>query len=394
MKKDKVKICAVTTISKTMEWFVCDIMKTFSENSYDVTLICDMEEGFKEQNEGYAKCIPIKMNRGISIKDLITVPFRFRKIFKKNRFDVIYYMSPNASFYASLGGLLAGVPIRVYSQTGLRYVSFCGIKRIIFRTLEKLTCAFSTHIKSQSPKNRQFAIEEKLCNPDKVSVVGIGGTTGVLLEQCDAIDRENTKNSLREKYGIPSEAFLFGYVGRINADKGIGELIQAFEVMQNENDNVWLALVGMIDDANPIEKSIMLRAEKNCKIVFVGNVSPSEVYGHMAMFDVLTHPTYREGFGKVLQEAMGMRLPIITTNVPGPSEVVEDGISGILVPPKNFMALSEAMNKLYNDEKFCEKLAIPGRKRAETYFDRAIMLKNQLEDMNNIVNKIYKRLLK
>ncbi len=387
MENKKIKICALTTISKTMGWFVCDIMKELSKNGYEVTLVCNMEDGFAEKHKDYAKCIDMKMSRGINIKDLIVTPIKFFKIFKKNKFDVIYYMSPNASMYAALGGWLARVPVRVYSQAGLRYVSFSGIKRRIFRLIEKFTCMLSTCVKAQSPQNRQFAIEEKMCKADKISVVGIGGTTGVLLEQCDAFEHDTMKKELREQYGIPTNAFLFGYVGRVNADKGIGELLEAFENVQANHSDAWLVLVGMIDDANPISEEQMRYATNNQRIVFTGNVQANQVYQHMAMFDVLVHPTYREGFGKVLQEAMGMSLPIITTNVPGPSEVVENGVSGILVEVRNSRALSDAMLQLYDCEELRTSLARAGRARAEKYFDRPIMLKNQLDDMDMITKR-------
>ncbi len=387
MENKEIKICALTTVYKTMEWFVCDIMKELSKNGYEVTLICNMEDDFAEKHKDYAKCIDMKMSRGVNLKELITMPFKLRKIFKENKFDVIYYMSPNASMYAALGGWLAKVPVRVYSQTGIRYVSFSGIKRSIFRLIEKFTCMFSTCIKAQSPKNMQFAIEEKLCKEDKISVVGIGGTTGVLLKQCDAFEHDKTKKEFREKYGIPTNAFLFGYVGRVNADKGIGELLEAFENVQANYSDTWLVLVGMIDDANPISEEQMRYAKNNQRIVFTDNVQANQVYQHMAMFDVLVHPTYREGFGKVLQEAMGMSLPIITTNVPGPSEVVENGVSGILVEVKNSHALSDAMLQLYECEELRTSLARAGRVRAEKYFDRPIMLRNQLDDMDMITKR-------
>ena len=141
----------------------------------------------------------------------------------------------------------------------------------------------------------------------------------------------------------------------------------------------------MIDDANPISEENMEYAEQHPRIVMTGNVPKDEVYPHMAMFDVLTHPTYREGFGKVLQEAMGVGIPIITTDVPGPSEVVENGVSGILCKVQNAEDLAEKMDLLYNDEALCASLVKAGTERAEKYFDRPIMLNNILEDMNEIV---------
>lgn len=376
----------MTTISKTMDWFIVDSMRNLAANGYEVTLVCNMEEGFAERNNDYAKCIHLPMSRGISLGDLIKTPFKLYKIFRKGKFDIVCYTSPNAALYASVASRLAGVKKRVYNQWGLRYVSFTGISRRVFRFVEKLTCLFSTHVHAVSPMNCQFAIDEKLCPAKKISVIGIGGTIGVSLKQCDSFDHAQVRQQLREKYGVPQDAFVYGYVGRINADKGINELIAAFDQVKQTQENAHLVLVGMLDDANPIAEENLRRAQQGDDIVLTGNVPPDEVYPHMAMFDVLTHPTYREGFGKVLQEAMGMRLPIITTNVPGPSEVVEGGTSALLVEAMNSADLADKMQTVYADAALRESLAAAGRKRAETYFDRPIMLNNILLDMNKIAN--------
>ena len=384
MNNKKIKICALSTISKTMDWFIVDNMRNLAKNGYDVTLVCNMDEGFEKRNSGYAKCIDLKMSRGVNPKDLLTMPFKLRKIFKQNQFDIIYYITPNAAFYASIGGILAGVKKRVYSQAGLRYVSFSGTKRVIFKFIEKLTCKFSTDIRAQSPQNMKFAVEEKLCKQNKISVVGIGGTTGVDLSQCDSFDHGIVRRELREKYGVPLNSFVFGYVGRINKDKGINELVLAFKNLESKYTDVCLVLVGMIDDANPIEPENLKYIQDNPRIFMTGNVPSNEVYQHMTMFDVLAHPTYREGFGKVLQEAMGVGIPIITTDVPGPSEVIENNISGILCKVKDISDLSDKMLLLYQNSELRESFSKLGRKRAEKYFDRPIMLNNVMVDLNKI----------
>ena len=380
----KIKIAVLTTVSKTMDWFIVDSMRNLAKNGYDVTLISNMEEGFAERNSDYAKCIHLSMSRGASVKDLLSVPRKLKKIFKSEKFDVVYYTSPNASMYAAMAGKWAKVKTRIYSQCGIRYVSFGGIKRLIFKTVEKITCLFSTHIRAQSPKNMQFAIDEGLCKANKISVVGIGGTIGVELDKCRAFDHDEKRNELRGRYNIPHDAFVFGYVGRINTDKGINELIEAFKTVSAEKKDAYLVLVGMLDDANPISPENLEYAKSSEKIILTGNVPVNEVYHYMSIFDLLTHPTYREGFGKVLQEAMGVGIPILTTNVPGPSEVVEDGISGILCEVKNADDLAEKMLMLYNDKPLRERLAKAGTARAEKYFDRPIMLENILRDMNKI----------
>lgn len=382
---EKIKLCALTTISKTMDWFIVDSMRNLAQNGYEITLVSNMEPGFAERNRDYATCLHLPMSRGAGVADLFTKPFFLWKYFRQHRFDIIYYTSPNVSLYASLAGWLAGVKFRVYSQCGLRYVAFQGIKRVIFKWVEKLTCMFSTHVRGQSPLNRQFAIDEGLCSAEKISVVGIGGTIGVNLCQCDAIDIPTEKKSRRCQYGVAESAFVYGYVGRINADKGINELIKAFLQVHAQHKNTHLVLVGMLDDANPITEGNLKTAQTHPAITLTGNVPPAEVYNHMAMFDVLTHPTYREGFGKVLQEAMGMHLPIITTNVPGPSEVIENGISGILVEIKAPQDLANKMEMLYKDADMRNNLARNARERAVKFFDRPIMLQNILDDLNIIV---------
>ena len=140
-----------------------------------------------------------------------------------------------------------------------------------------------------------------------------------------------------------------------------------------------------MDDINGFGKEEFEKIKSDGSIVSVGKVPANDVYRYMASIDVLVHPTYREGFGKVLQEAMGMCLPIITTDVPGPKEVVEDGVSGILVPVKNEKALAEEMTRLYEDEVLRKSLSIAGRSRAVKYFDRPIMIGNILNDIDDIV---------
>ena len=146
-------------------------------------------------------------------------------------------------------------------------------------------------------------------------------------------------------------------------------------------------LVGKIDNANPISENLLKCATNDPRIIMTGLVPTDEVYHHMAMFDVLTHPTYREGFGKVLQEAMGMNVPIITTDIPGPSEVIENNVSGILCEVKNSDDLAEKMELLYENKALRESFIKAGAERVEKYFDRPVMLNNIKEEMNKILSE-------
>ena len=375
-------ICYLTTVSITLKSFVIPQIEYLKKEhpEWKFTVICDNDEEFNASLPDYITYIPLPMTRGVNLKDSFNL-FRLAKIFKRYKYDMVVYSTPNAALMASLAGYISKVPIRLYNQWGIRYVTFGGFKRFIFKSLEKITCIFSTHIKAVSFKNRQFAIDEHLCKEEKISVIGIGGTIGVDLLQYDIANKDSYREQLREKYGIKSNDFVFGYVGRLNVDKGINELVEAF----SDINNAKLMLVGSIDENYGPSNENSSIINSNTNILLVGAVEASEVCKYLSAFDVLVHPTYREGFGKVLQEAMAMGVPVITTDVPGPSEVIEDGISGVLVQAKNSQALKTAMLDLMNDDKHREQYALRGRERVEKYFERSIMLNNILKDYHKVL---------
>lgn len=376
------KICMVTTVSLTMKSFVVEMAKYLHEKAgYDVTLICDTDEEFSKSLPDYLRYIPVKMARGIDFAALSSIR-ELKKIFKKEKFDLVQYSTPNASCYASIAAKAAKVPIRLYCQWGIRYVGLSGVSRKIFKIIEKLVCRNSTYVKSQSFKNRQFAIDEKLCKADKISVIGIGGTIGVDLKEYDIEKKASYRNEVREKLGIKQDDFVYGYIGRLNRDKGINELISAFRNIPEAK----LLLVGSLGGNDFPDEENLKFAEECQDIIMTGHVPQNDVCKYIASFDILVHPTYREGFGKVIQEGMGMAVPIITTDIPGPSEVIEDGISGKLVPVKNSVALHKEMVALKDDEQRRIAYSRNGHKRATTYFERSVMLGNILEDYKKLLN--------
>ena len=377
------KICFITTIQLTMDTFVVPFAKVLAENGYEVTYICNMNEEFATRNSGYAKCISLPMRRGFHFFDIFKYTAKLMKIFKKEKFDVVYYATDNASFYSSIAGTFAKIPVRLYAQWGIHYVAASGLTRMIMKILEKITCQNSTHIRAQSPKNRQIAIDEKLCKPEKIKVLGLGGTIGVDFAEYEFDRKEEFRKTVRAQYGLTEEDFVFGFVGRITKDKGCTELLNAFK-SGDFLENTKLMLVGMYDACEGELLELIEWAKSSNRVVFTGHVKSDEVCKYMSAFDIMVHPTYREGFGKVLQEGLAMGLPIITTDVPGPSEVVEEGVSGMLVPSKDADVLCVAMKNLMADKELMGKFSINGRKRAEENFERSKMVGNILADLNEI----------
>ena len=221
------KVCFITTISGTITSFILDFAKyMYEKDDYDITFICNKDEKFAEDLPTYIHYIPVEMERGISFRGIFACAEMW-KIFRKNKFDLIQYSTPNASLYAAVAGWCARIPVRLYCQWGLAYVGFSGVKRKIFKCEEKLVCKLSTWIEPDSRGNLSFCHEEKLYPEKKGSVVHKGSASGVSLEKFDISKKKLYRSEIREQYKIPEKAFVYGFVGRITGDKGINELLAA-----------------------------------------------------------------------------------------------------------------------------------------------------------------------
>ncbi len=380
------KICFLATVPETLKSFVLAQAEYIYEKHPDwkVSFVCDCNEQFKKALPDFIRYLPVSMSRGVDIKGIKTV-FALKKLFKKEKFDMIVYATPNAALYASLAGRMAGIKKRLYCQWGIRYVGFWGIKRKIFKFLEKITCLNSTYVNAVSVKNRQFAIDEKLYKSDKATVVGNGGTIGVDLSDYNMEMYDEYRKEKREELGIGGE-FVFGFVGRLSRDKGAFELLSA--IRRLSQDNIKLVCVGsdeLLEGDIPSELKTWVK--ENDIIVFAGEKSEKEVIKYYAGMDAYVHPTYREGFGMVIQEAGAMGCPIITTNIPGAGEVLVNGESCLLVKPKDVEELVTAMNKLYEDRAFCKKLGENARKYVEEKYERNSMLENQIKRYEDILGE-------
>ncbi len=374
------RICMMTTISKAFDWFVSDSARNFADKGFDVTVVCGgMTEEFIERHSKFAKVYDVPLQRGVDIFSLIKSTRALKKIFKESKFDVIQYATPNAALCCTLTPGFRKIPVRVYGQWGIRYVGFRGIKRILYKAIEKFTCNGATKIYAVSNKNMELAVSEKLCKRDKIAVIGKGGTIGVDFNVYDVNRREEFRSEIRRQYGLNDDTFVFCFIGRLNKDKGIDELLSAYRALLHNRKNTRLFLIGMEDNTNAPDKELLDWAKACDEVLITGNVPPSEVAKYMAACDLLVHPTYREGFSMVLQEAMAMKLPVITTDVPGPSEVIEGNVSGVLVPSHSDKALLDKMTELMDNKNLRDAYAENGRLRVEKYFARPIMLKNIYE---------------
>jgi len=379
---EKKKICCITTIDATLIAFVADAMYQFVDEGHEVTLVCSDTAKVRKLKGDAFRYVDMPMKRGVSFLDMLVMPWRFRNFFKREKFDFVQYATPNASLFASVGAWMAGVPVRLYCQWGIRYVGNVGVIRKVLKTLERLTCYLSTDICSASQKNLEYAVSEGLYNFEKAKVIGNGGTIGVDLSKYDNGHKQDCKDEIVVQYPILKDKLVICSVGRLSRDKGSFELLEAFDRLAKERDDVVLMMVG--DTEGDIPKHL-LPVTKHERVIFTGYTN--EVNKHMAACDVLAHPSYREGFSMVIQEAMAMQLAVVTTDIPGPSEVIEEGVTGILVQPRDTDSLYGGLKQMLSDKERMEQMAVAGRKRCEQLFNRQRMLKLTYVHRTNLMNK-------
>lgn len=379
-KNNKVRYCALTTISLNMRSFVLPAAEYLAANGYDVTVGCMRDDKFAQSLEGKpVKYLPLDIQRGFNLKGTIVATWQLYRFFKKARIQMVEYGTENVSFCGSIAAWLAGVPVRIYNHWGARYVGYeKGFGRSFSIFIEKTCAKLSTTVRQSSELNRQMCIEDGLYKADKVKVLGYGGTVGADFKRFDISKRPEWNRAMRAKYCIGKDDFVFGDICWVRKDKGSNELIEAFRRL-NKRD-AWLVFIGDIYNEDPVEKELLEWAQKSDRVIFTNRVLDVEHY--VAGVDVLVHPSYREGLGMVLQEAGALGIPCITTDTIGPKEFGIPGKTGLLVKKADANDLYEKMLYFYEDRTRIESFSKAMCEMVKERYERGVMVQRILDDRN------------
>lgn len=373
------KICFIVTVSMTVDQFLRFSFQRFHEEGFEVFVIADMSSEYINTLPEFVVAKPVKMNRGIDFKGAFQAIKSMVEIFKREKFDIVQYSTPNASFYAALASSFCGIPVRLYCQWGLIYQSFTGIKQMIFRFIEKLVCFLSTDIQPDSHGNLELCQKEKFYSENKSRVVWNGSANGVNLDKFAIENKIEYCEEIRRKNNINEKAVVLGFVGRVGKEKGFEELMEMFRVLLKSFPELILLYVGPNEKPDTVDKKYLDFFETCPNIKYTGGwVDDAEKY--FAAMDIFIFPTYHEGFGSVTIEAEAMGVPVIVSDVPGPQNAMIDGQTGYKVPVRNVDALVQQTSALICDEKLRIKMGRNARKFVETQFDDQILLDKIIEN--------------
>ncbi|WP_170832301.1 MULTISPECIES: glycosyltransferase family 4 protein [Pseudomonadaceae] len=359
-----VKIARVSTVAFFVETQLKAQLKAIVDVGSELTVIAsDDQLAFQFPGMRYVSVdIPRKIH---PVRDLVAL-WRLWYLFRKEHFDIVHSTTPKAGLLCSVAAILAGVPIRLHTFTGQPWVGLSGVKRWLSKSSDWLIAKLNTYCYADSPSQRSFVVESGVASDTAIGVIGYGSLAGIDLHRFDP-ERFSDKEriALRYELGISDGAPVLLFVGRLTLDKGITELLAAYDELINRNVFATLVVLGPLEaDCEAFLGALSVQARARVKLI---GFSP-EPERFMAISNFLVLPSYREGFGTVVLEAAAMGIPTIGTEIYGLIDAVEHGNTGLLVPVRDSHALAEAMETLLCNSEICKAMGKAAQRRAREHF--------------------------
>lgn len=297
--------------------------------------------------------------------------------FRRLDLDGIVSVTPKAGLLSMLAGFMAGIPVRIHIFTGQVWVTRRGPMRHVLKFMDKLIARLATDILVDSETQRQFLIAEGVVSQGKSSVLASGSISGVdLLRFKPDLP---ARDQVRQELGLRDENVILLFLGRLNRDKGVLDLAQAFDAIALACPKAELLFVG--PDEGALRAEIRhLCASHLSRVHFVDYTSLPEKY--MAAADVFCLPSYREGFGSVIIEAAAVGVPAVASRIYGLTDAVLEGSTGLLHPPGNASELSAGLKLLIDSAELRQQYAHAARLRVANEFSSERVTAALLEYLN------------
>jgi glycosyltransferase involved in cell wall biosynthesis len=366
IKREKPTLVLAVTVPFSMFFFKGQI-DYLKKAGFNIVVICSPGWDNSEGVDYY----PIPMEREISILKDIRSLFRLIKLLVKIKPDIVNAGTPKAGLLVSIAAFISNVPFRIYTCHGLRLETLAGWKRKILTITERITTLCVNEVVCVSCSLRNKMVDLKLAPEHKVKVIGAGSCNGVDLAKFSGdFYLKRIEDTLKEK-NIAKDAIFIGFIGRLVKDKGIYELVEAFEILKRKFPNLYLLLLGGHEKGDPISEETSNKIIQDQRIIDLDFIVDTVPYYQLMRTLVL--PTYREGLPTVLLEAGAMGVPVVATWATGCVDVIEDGRTGLLVPPGDSVALANAIEVLLVNESLAIELGENARRRIEQLYSQEVV---------------------
>ena len=350
----KNKIVRIATASISIHLFLKGQL-TFLREKYEVIAIAGDEIHLEEIRTRESVAVEhIPMMRKIHVlKDLSSL-IQMVRLFRRERPLLVHSITPKAGLIAMLAAYITGVPVRMHTFTGLIFPSKTGMMQQLLIWIDRVTCRCATSIYPEGNGVRHDLLKYKITSKP-LQVLANGNVNGVDMEYFNT--KSIVSNDIivaKQECQIKAEDIVFLFIGRLVKDKGVVELVKAFVELSESDEKCKLILVGPLEsDLDPLPPAILTIIETHSGIFWVGH--QSDVRPYIVLADILTFPSYREGFPNVPLQCGALKKAMILSDISGCNEIVTHRNSGLLVPPRSISALVVAMRELSADPSMREQ---------------------------------------
>jgi glycosyltransferase involved in cell wall biosynthesis len=326
-------------------------------DSYEVLLVTGPPEGREgsliedARSRGIEVRVVPELVRPVSPRRDAAAFRKLRALFEAERPDIVHTHSSKAGILGRWAAWSAGVPLILHTNHGLPfYAAQPWLARAAYWTLEWLSTRVTRKVVCVGQEMRRQAIAARLAGPRRFEVVYSGIET----------ERFIGARSIRARLGIAEDVAVVGIVSRMASHKGHRFLVEAAPPTAH------LLFVGDGEERAAVERQV---AERGLSATFAGHVPPEAVAELIASMDVLVHPSVWEGLPRAAVQALLVGRPVVAFDCDGAREVVEDGVTGRLVPPRSVEGLRAAIQEILARPDCGRSWGEAGRPRVLDRFD-------------------------
>ena len=375
------KIAIVSTTPFILKHFFLEHIVFLAKN-YEVDIYTNLKNFSAINTENFpAKVFNLGISREINLLEDILCLFKLNLIFLFCRYDLVISLGPKAGLLGSLASFITRTKKRLFFFQGEVWATKTGFYRFFLKSIDQLIVLLSTNVLAVNHKEKLFLKNEGVDKYRKIKVLGYGSIGGVNTSPLSFVPNDRIK--FLEKLNFSSESIIMLYMGRVNKEKGLVDLVQAFK----GNINFWpklnLIIVGP-DEAKTINFLSKILDKYKSRVRFLGYQSDPSLFFYISDFVIL--PSYREGLPQSILEAFVYKKPVISTKIYGVEGVVIDGFNGILVEPGDISGISLAIDFLYKNP---VKIKLYGK---NAY--KFVKEKFNKKKVMNLYEKYFDRLLK
>lgn len=372
----KEKIAFIVAVPGTARSFLKDHMTRLVE-AYDVHLLANFSnEGEKDEfRQIGVTCHSIPIQRKISIWNDLKAVLAIRKILKREHFASIHSVTPKAGLLSALAGRWVRVPHRIHIYTGQVWATRKGLMRTLLKFMDKIPARLNTNLLVDGASQRNFLIKEGVLKESNSRVLANGSISGVRLERFVISDEVRKRE--RDKFRFTDEDVVYIFLGRLNHDKGIGELYEAFGKLVEDCPHAKLLLYG--SDEENYEAKVVYYPKLKPDVNFFYPGITRQPYDALQGGDVFVLPTWREGFGTSVLEAQALAIPVITSDAYGVIDASVPNETGLRCGVNDADGLYHCMKQYYDSPNMRKQHGLNGRKRVEKLFNNNVVTAAWLE---------------